>query len=222
MIHPLALAFALTALPAAAQEYVEVAGLLSDEDFYRAVACAAEPGGACQKPFVRWGATRPVRVALREVDEAFIGRRAKVAKSAVTTSIRALNETRAGFRLAEVPADANAEIEIWFLGIARGDEITGTGIEGVDGTPVDEATTRVFFNHDTGSIERAAIVFSTSLSTADFQPAMLGELTRAMGLMTYVSSAAYTGVSVLARDSIAAAALGLQDIKALKRHYARN
>lgn len=222
MIRPLALVLASAALPAAAQEYVEVPGLLSDDDFYRAVACAAPPGGECRKPLVRWEASRPIRVALRRVDAAFMGRRAKVAESALKLAIRDLNAAGAGFRLAEVPADATAEIEIWFLGIARGGVIAGTGIEGVDGTPLGGASTRVLYNHDTGRIERAAIVFSTSLSTVDFQPAMLEELTQAMGLMTDIKSAAYNGISVLAQDSNAAKALGLQDIKALQRHYARN
>lgn len=222
MIRPLALALALCATSAPAQEFVDVPGVLSDDDFYRAVACAAPPGGDCQRPFVRWDAARPIRIALRGIDPAYLGRRAKVAQSAFTLGIRALNDIDAGFRLAVVPEDEIAEIEVWFLGLERGAAIAGTGIAGVDGSPLGGASTRVLFNHDTGRIERAAIVFSTSLSTSEFAPVMLEELTQAMGLMTDIKSPAYDGVSVLAQDSNAARSLGLQDIMALKRHYGKD
>lgn len=215
----LALLLALVATSARAQEFVEAPGLLGDDDFFRAVACAAPPGGDCTKPFVRWDASRPIRIALRGIDPAYLGRRAKVARSAFTLGVKALNDADAGFRLAAVPADEIAEIEVWFLGIARGEPIAGTGIEGVDGTPIGGASTRVLFNHDTGHIEHAVIVFSTSLTTPEFLPVMLEELTQAMGLMTDIKSPAYNGISVLAQDSNAAKALGFQDIMALKRLY---
>jgi len=222
VIRPAALAFALATLPAAAQDHIEAPGLLTDDDFYRAVACAAPPGGDCQKPFEHWDTSRPIRVALRAIDPAYLGRRAKVAKSAFKLGLRALNAAEAGFRLSEVPAGENAEIEVWFLGIEHGDAISGTGIAHVDGAPMGDATTRVLFNHETGRIERAAIVFSTTLDTTDFAPVMLGALTQTMGLLTGIKSPAYDGISVLAQGIPAATTLGLQDIMALKRHYARN
>lgn len=222
MIRPLALALAVTALPAAAQDPVAAQGLLSDEDFYRAVACAAPPGGACQKPLLRWDASRPIRVALREIAPAYLGRRAKVAESAVTLAVRALNGADAGFRLAQVPPDAAAEIEIRFLGIAAGAAIAGTGIDAIDGTPIARASTRVQSDLDAETIERAVVLVSTSLDTPEFAPALLGELAQAMGLLTGLDSPAYAGLSVLAEDDYTADALGPQDIMALKRHYARN
>lgn len=225
MIRAAALALLLGALPNAlpAQEYVTAPGVLTDKDFFRAAACAAPPGGECQKPFVRWDTSHPIRIALRGIDPAYIGRRAKVAAAAFTLGVRALNKAGAiaGFHLAKVRPTDRAEIELWFLGLPRGAPIAGTGVEGVDGARLGGATTRVLFNHDTGFIERAVIVFSTSLSTAEFQPVMLEELTQALGLMTDIKSPAYDGVSVLAQDSNAAKALGLQDIVALKRLYAR-
>lgn len=222
MIRPAALAFALLAPPMAAQDRIVVPGLLTDDDFYRAVACAAPPGDDCQKPFARWDASRPIRVALQPIDPAYLGRRAKVATSAFKIGLRKLNAAGAGFRLSEVPRGETAEIEVWFLGLERGAAITGTGIAGVDGTPMGDAMTRVLFNDETGRIERAVIVFSSTLDTADFAPEMLGKLTQALGLMTAIESKAYVGVSVLAQGKPAANILGLQDIMALKRHYARN
>ena len=41
------------ALPAAAQDFVDTNGPLSDEAFYRLVACAAPPNEECAKPFYK-------------------------------------------------------------------------------------------------------------------------------------------------------------------------
>ncbi len=214
-----AFALALLAVPAGAQEAIEAPGRLSDEDFYRAVACAAPPGGDCQKPFVRWDATRPIRVALRQIDDAFLGRPKLRADAALERAMQALNAADAGFRLARVDADAPAEIEIFFLSIARGQPIAGTGIEGVDGGRLGGASTRVLFDHDTGFITRAAVVFSTTLETRAYESVMLEELTQAMGLLTDIGGPAYRGVSVLDQETNSATDLAPQDIMALRRHY---
>ena len=218
----LAFAAAVLPLPLAAQDYVEVPGQLTDEDFYRLVACAAPPGEDCQKPVLRWEANRPIRVSLRRIDDAYLGRPKLRAGAALERALQALNAADAGFRLARVGPDDTAEIEVFFLDLRQGDFIDGTGIAGVDGVTLGGATTRVLFNHDTGHIERAAVVFSTTLETPAYESAMLEELTQAMGLLTDIKSPAYNATSVLAEDSNEATTLGLQDIMALKRHYARN
>lgn len=214
------LVLAVLPLQAGAQDYIEAPGRLSDEDFYRAVACAAPPGGDCQKPFVRWDASRPIRVALRQIDDAYLGRPKLRADAALERAVQALNGAEAGFRLARVAPGAPAEIEIFFLDIARGQPIAGTGIEGVDGALLGGASTRVLFNHETGFITRAAVVFSTTLETRVYESVMLGELTQAMGLMTDIKGPAYRGVSVHDHESNAATGPALQDIMALRRHYA--
>jgi len=218
----LALTLALLPLPLAAQDYIEVPGQLDDDDFYRLVACAAPPGEACQKPFLRWKADQPIRVALREIDDAYLGRPKLRASAALERALQALNGAEAGFRLARVGPDETAEIEVFFLDLQQGAYIEGTGIAGVDGVILGGATTRVLFNHDTGHIERAAVVFSTTLETRAYESAMLEEMTQAMGLLTDIKSPAYDGTSVLAEDSNETTSLGLQDISALKRHYERN
>lgn len=225
MIRGLILALGLAAAwatPASAQEFIEAPATLSDEDFYRAVSCAAEPGGECQKPVVRWEGQRPIRVALRAIDDAYLGRPKQRAQASLVRAIQALNGAGAAFRLVRVPPAATAEIDIFFFDLERGEKIDGTGIEGVDGATLGGASTRVLFNHDTGFIERAVIVFSTSLATRNYESVMLEELTQAMGLMTDIKGADYDGVSVLAQDSNAATTLGPQDIMALTRHYARD
>jgi hypothetical protein len=217
----MALALALAAAPALAQDFVTAPGALSDDDFFRAVACAAPPGGACQKPFLRWQVEHPIRVALRVVDDAYLGRRKLRASAALTRALQALNAAGAGLRLVEVGTESPAEIEIFFLDLQKGERIAGTGLEGVDGAVLGDASTRVLVNRDTGAILHAAVVFSTSLRTRAYESVMLAELTQALGLMTDIRSPAYDGVSVLAQDSNAAKKLGVQDIMALQRLYAR-
>jgi hypothetical protein len=224
VIRSAVLAFGLALVPVAgvAQGSVEARGILSDDDFYRLVACAASPGEACPAPMLRWEVNRPIRVALRRIDAAFIGRRAKVADAALALGLRQLNALKAGFRLARVPAGEIAEIEVFFLDIPPGTPISGTGIDGVDGMPLDGASAFVMADLESGHIEDAAIVVSSALETEAFGPAMLTQLFRAMGLTTRIAGSAYSGVSVLGEQDKTAKALGLQDIMALRRHYARN
>ncbi len=218
-MRALALALTLLPLPLAAQEYVEVPGQLSDTDFYKAVACAAPPGDECRTPIIRWEASRPIRVALRRIADAYLGRPKLRADAALERALQALNNAEAGFRLARVGPDDTAEIEVFFLDLAQGAYIEGTGIAGVDGVILGNATARVLVNHDTGFIEHAVVVFSTSLPTPAYESVMLEKLTRAMGLMTGIDSPAYAGISILAREAKGATALGLQDVMALTRLY---
>lgn len=64
----------------AAQDYIETDGLLSDDDFYRLVACAAPPGGDCTKRFLRWSSDEPLHVQIAGVDRAFLGGKQKRAR----------------------------------------------------------------------------------------------------------------------------------------------
>lgn len=60
----LTLALMLAAPGLRAQEFVRVSSLLSDEAFYRLVACAAPPGGECAKPLIRWPEARRLRLRI--------------------------------------------------------------------------------------------------------------------------------------------------------------
>lgn len=206
---------------AGAQEYVETADRLSDEDFFRAVACGAEPGGDCRKPMVRWERLGPIRVAIRSMDPAYLGGKRLRAHAALERAIQEINRAEAGVRLVEVAPDAPAEIELYFPDIARGEPIRGTGMAGVDGTPLGGASVRVASNHDTGEILRTVIVFSTTLDIRAYESAMLEELVQGLGLMTDIKSPHYDTRSIFSQDSNAMKTLGEQDIMALRRLYAR-
>ncbi|MEC7764083.1 MAG: DUF2927 domain-containing protein [Pseudomonadota bacterium] len=206
---------------ALAQEFVEADGPMSDDDFYNAVACGADPGGECRKPLVRWEREgRPIRIAVRQIDEVYLGGKKLRAAAALERAIQALNGADAGFRVVEVDAEADAEIEIFFFDLERGEAIAGTGIEGVDGSPLGGASTRVLFERETGRIRQVAIVFSTTLEIRAYESVMLEELTQSMGLMTDIRNPYYDETSIFSQDTNASTELGEQDIMALKRHYA--
>lgn len=216
-VAPLAMLLA-SALPALGQEVIAAPGRLSDNDFFRATACAAAPGGDCAHPFYRWDASRPIRVALRRIDPAYLGRPRLRAQAALERAIQAVNAADVGLRLAPVAADANAEIEIFFLDLAPGAAIAGTGIDGVDGARLGPASTRLEVAPDGGAISRAAIVFSTGVATEDYEARMLAELTQALGLTASLTGLAYQVSSVRAEPP-RATRLGAQDIMALRRLY---
>ena len=217
-----AVALSLTAGPAAATDAVVVGGRLSDVDFYRLVSCAAPPGGDCATQARRWRSERPIRVALRRIDPAYLGRRKLRADAALTRALQHLNAAEAGFRLARVGPTDPAEIEVFFLGLAVGDVIAGTGVDGIDGVEIAETAMRLAINPAGDIIEGAAIVVSASLETPAYEAAMLKQMTRAMGLTTEIDAPVYRAVSALARGNEGPTELGPQDLAALRRHYQRN
>lgn len=226
MIHSalpaLALLVATWAGTAPAQEYVETSGPLTDDVFYNAVACGAPPGGTCAKPMVRWDRKAPIRVSIRRMDPAYLGGKRLRAMAAVERAIQEINRADAGVRLVEVARDATAEIDIYFPDIAMGEPIEGTGIDGVDGTPLGGASVRMLSHPETGAILRVVIIFSTTMEIRAYESAMLEEITQGLGLMTDIKNPYYDDKSIFSQDSNARTTLGTQDIMALTRHYQRD
>lgn len=206
-----------TAVPAA--DVIAAPGRLSDGDFYRLVACAAPPGGDCTRPMLRWQVERPVRVALRRIDPAYLGRPRLRAEASVTQALRELNASGSPVRLARVGPTDRAEIGIYFLDLAGSGTIAGTGVDWVDGAEIDGMATLIAVDPDQTRILGAAVVVTRDLETAAFEGAMLKALTRSLGLTTEVAAPAYAGLSALAHDSYTATRLGPQDLAALHRHY---
>lgn len=203
----------------AAEDYIETTGPLSDEDFYRLVACAAPPGAPCGKKTVHWSTARPLRVQLTRIDRAFLGGKQKRARAALTRAIRYINRTGAGISLTEVPEGAEADIRIYLVDTDGTTPITGTGIKGVDGTTVTGARVIVWSRSDSQLIQRAQIVFGTRLHIRHYESAMIEELTQALGLLTDIRNPDYLGKSVFSQDDNLSKDLGPQDVMALRRHY---
>jgi hypothetical protein len=205
--------------PAVAQEYIEVQGPVSDEDFYRVVACAAPPGGACAKDFLHWKTERPLRVSLVRVDRAFMGGRRKRAEAAITRALQYINRVGSAVQLEQVRDPKLADITIFLIDTDGSAPIEGTGVKGIDGTTVGGARVTVWSNSETNEIHRAVVVFSTRLHISHYESAMIEEITQALGLLTDIRTPVYEGVSVFSQDSNAAKDFGPQDIYTLLRHY---
>lgn len=217
-----ALVCALLALPltaAAAEDFVVSDGPLSDDDFYRLVACAAPPGAPCSKDFIRWPTESAIRVQLTRIDRAFLGGRQKRARAALARAVQYINRAGSGITLREVPEDAETDIRIYLIDTDGTAPITGTGIAGVDGSIVTGARVTVWSRSDTHLIRRAQIVFGTRLHIRHYESAMIEELTQALGLLTDIRNPAYLGKSVFSQDDNDSKDLGPQDVMALRRHY---
>jgi hypothetical protein len=203
--------------PAFGQEYVASNGRMSDEDFYRAVACGAAPGGGpCQKDTKRWDKPE-VRVTIRRLDDIYLGGKRARAYAALERAVQAINAVDFGVTL--VAVEGAADIDIYFINQETGSRIAGTDVPGVDGAVLGGATTRVRYSRETGAIRHAAIVFSTTLGIRAYESVMLEELTQAMGLMSDIKNPYYEGKSVFSEDSNDSKELGYQDVVALRRHY---
>jgi hypothetical protein len=206
--------------PAMAEDFVATSGQLSDDAFYRLVACAAPPDAPCAKPLLRWPVTRPLRVQLAQIDRAFLGGKQNRARAALERALQFLNASGMGLQLTEVPKGAeDADIRIYFLDTDGSAPLANTGIEGADGLTVTGARVIVWSDRDSGTIRRATILFGTQLSIRHYESAMLEELTQSLGLLTDIRNPAYEETSVFSQDSNAAKRLGPQDIMALRRHY---
>ncbi|WP_159452461.1 DUF2927 domain-containing protein [Tropicibacter naphthalenivorans] len=202
----------------AAQDFIEVVGALSDEDFYRLVACAAPPGAPCAKPFLHWPTERPISVAIVQVDDAYLGGKQKRAFAAVERAVQYINRVDSGITL-RVGTPEDADIKIYLIDTDGSAPISGTGVKGVDGATVGGARVIVWSRADTHVISRAQVIFSTRLNIRQYESAMIEEVTQALGLLTDIRTPVYEGVSVFSQDSNAAKDLGPQDIMALRRHY---
>jgi hypothetical protein len=123
--------------PVAAQEFIAVPDLISDEAFYRLVACAAPPGGDCAKPFIRWPTERRLRlrVGIAQISEEFAGYRLDLVDRAVDRAIAEINGAGAHLFL-ERAFEAPFDVPIYLVDAPQGGEISGTGVADLDGSSI--------------------------------------------------------------------------------------
>jgi len=209
-----------TEAPAQQADWLATTGKLSGEDFYRLVSCRALPGGPCTLDPVRWPPEKAMdlRVALIDPPPGYPQGTARRMSVALDHAIAEINSVGAALRLRRVAAAAAADITVHLPRVPEGGLITGTGIEGVDGSPIEAALVTIWWD-DRMALTSAAIVMAETIPPADILPIMLEELTQAMGLMTDIRNPLYDSLSVLAEDSNSVAHLGPQDREALRRHY---
>ncbi len=211
---------ALLALRAHAQEFVTADGKLSDDDFYRLVACAAPPGGKCQKPLVRWRAkdAKDLSLGILYVEEGFPPRLRAQIEEGLDRAIDRLNAAGANLRIRHARPSESPDISLLFLDIPEGATITGTGIEALDGVVIGAATMTISWR-DNRTLTDCYISSSNSARISEVYSGMLEELTQCMGLWTDIGGSYYESRSIFSESSNSLVRLGEQDLMALRRHY---
>ena len=133
--------------------------LLSDAEFYRAVACAAPPGGPARKPFLRWN-----EAARGDVDRRPRLGHARLPGAAharfrrgLDAAVAQVNALDAGIRLRAV-AGGPADIAVHVVATTPGHVMHDTGVAGPRREPL--ALGRVALRVRDGEIRDALIAVS--------------------------------------------------------------
>ncbi|WP_037967957.1 hypothetical protein [Sulfitobacter guttiformis] len=188
---------------------------MSDEAFYRLVACAAPPEGDCAKPFYKWKKT-DISVGLIQRDPVFLGGKLKRAEASIVRALQHLNAVDMGLRL--ILIDGTPDITIHLLDIPRGQTITSSTAALLSGLTIANAITALDVEGST--IKGAAIGVSNTLTIRQYESVMLEEITQALGLITDIRNPHYTTRSILSQEADnSLKTLGAQDTMALQRHY---
>ncbi|MBF9058198.1 DUF2927 domain-containing protein [Rhodobacterales bacterium HKCCSP123] len=203
-----------------AQEFVEVPDLVSDEEFYRVVACAAPPGGDCAKPVIRWPEERRLhlRVGIADIAASFPGYKFDLIDRAIDDAIAEINASGAALFLSRA-YEGRLDIPVYLVDTPQGGTILGTSVAELDGAEI--AIARVALRSRGGEIVSAAIAISQDIRRREIASVVLEELVQAMGLPTDIASPAYER-SIFSETGNSTVWLRGQDAAALRRHYPRS
>ncbi len=217
-----ALALALSAGPAAADSFVHLDRRVPDQDFYRAVACAADPGDDCGEPLVAWPARKrqALTVALHAQGDPQPDRRRAQVGQALDRAIAEINGTGADLRLVRQPDGAAADITLWDSDITEGEPIV-LPQEGLDGGALMEGARVEIWWNGRLRIYRAVIVIAGDLEAGDLRSVVLEEMVQSLGFLTDLTGNAYATTSIFSESSNAVTRLRGQDAAAIRLHYPR-
>tara|TARA_R110000850_G_scaffold2449_5_gene11815 strand:- start:3054 stop:3794 length:741 start_codon:yes stop_codon:yes gene_type:complete len=199
-----------------AQEFVEIAGPLDDDDFYRAVACAARPGGQCRKPFLRWPDAKRdhLTVTLASVTDALQDWQRALYERGLDEAVAQINALDIGVTITR--SDGPADIEVHVVATPPGEVMKDTGVPDLDGAVLPLG--RVALRARNGLIREALIAVSVKARRREIASVLLEEVVQGLGLMTDIRSPAYRR-SLFSEDSNSVVRLEGQDAMALRRHY---
>jgi GNAT superfamily N-acetyltransferase len=205
--------------PAVAQEFIAVPDLISDQAFYRLVACAAPPGAACNKPLIYWPEDRrlALRVGIADTAESFRDYRFDIVDAAIDAAIAEINGAGAHLYLERV-YQGDMDIPFYLVEAPQGGTITDTGVAELDGSSI--AIGRVAIRSRGSEIIAATIAISQDFRRREIASVVLEELVQSLGLVTDVASPAYA-FSIFAENGNSMTRLRGQDASALRRHYPR-
>ncbi|MEX3014521.1 DUF2927 domain-containing protein [Gymnodinialimonas hymeniacidonis] len=205
--------------PVHAQEFIAVPDIISDDAFYRLVACGAAPGGDCAKPFIYWPEDRrlALRVGIAATGESFADYRYDLVDAAIDAAIDEINGAGAHLFLERV-YEGDMDIPIFLVDAPQGGVIEGTGLSELDGSSI--AIGRVAIRSRGEDIVAASIAISHDIRRREIASVILEELVQSLGLVTDIASPAYER-SIFAENGNSMTRLQGQDAAALRRHYPR-
>lgn len=196
---------------------------MSDRDFYRAMACAARPGGACTLPYRRWAASkcRDLTVGLAFRSQHFPANRAHAIEQAARAAIAQINKTGAALHLSYAGARP-ADIKLYLTDTPVGGTVRGTPSMRLNGRrlgPGTVAKVTFYWQTNTGRIMDADIAFSRDIQMRDIRSVVLEEIVQSLGFSTDLEDPYYTQSSIFAEDGNSVTRLIGQDAMALRSHY---
>lgn len=213
----------LLVTPAYAQDYITSSGRLSDDDFYRLVACAAAPGGACRDDIVRWspGDAADLTVGIIDVKPGFPAEKVGPAKTALGDAIAQINAAGAALTMRLVKPQEDPHITVHFWDQDEDDVITGMGLTGVDGDRLGAGYIYIWWDGKK-QLTRGLIMLARDIAMGDIPSIMLEELTQSTGLLTDIDNPWYDTRSIFSENTNWVTKLQPQDVMALRRHYPAN
>lgn len=205
----------ICATAAGAQDFVVTKGKLSDQSFYRLIACAAPPGGQCQRKLLKWK-KRELTVAFVTIDDGLSARWKAASNTALQNAIREINGVGAGIRLVAATG-SKADIRVHLVARERIEQ--RAGVRNMDELLRSSAVgmARV---HTSGSvIKRADVFITTGNRERDLPSVMLEEVIQSLGLLTDIHNRRYHNKSIFSETGSRTKRLKGQDAKVLRMHY---
>lgn len=216
----LAALLACLSAPLAAQEYIQTDALLSDEAFYRLVACGAAPGADCSKPMIFWPQDKraALRVGFVSKTPALAPWQDRLYTLALTNAVAEINRVGGGIRLQIVPPSelGTRDIAMHVLDTRPDEGMADTTEAGLEGRvlPLGQVMVRARNRW----IDQAVISMSVDTPRRAIASVVLEEVVQALGLMTDIRSPVYRR-SIFAEDSNSGTRLRGQDAMVIRRHY---
>ncbi|WP_189641215.1 DUF2927 domain-containing protein [Paramylibacter ulvae] len=208
-----------------AKDFTQSKGKLSNQAFYKSIACKATPGQSCQTPLRRWPKQMRNGISVGLVGVQSVnknGAYVKATERAIKNAVQQVNATGAGVRLRLYSGSAaqNANIQVHLVK-PRGSNriIKNTGYRLLDGQKVNNA------------ISASAVVGKYILSSgiavsvdrvkqSKLNSIVLEEVVQSLGLTWDIHNPYYDKRSIFAQvgtDSITK--LSGQDAQVLRMHY---
>lgn len=210
----LALAVVFAGLEVKAGDYIVSSGKLSDQLFYKLVACGATPGQSCKRALLHWPKKR-VNIAIVDIENGLSQKKRLTAEQSLLNAINQINSVGSDIRLVRSTAE-NADIKVF---LAAGSRIRNHPIVRSMPKPPSRPSAgiaRVFFEN--GNIVEALVVIAAKRGPTEVRSVMLEEVVQSLGLVNDIRNRNYRH-SIFSESGSNTVNLKGQDAQALRLHY---